>query len=131
MVYNDRRKEIINRIKKRNKMKERQLQPRHESSPFNSHSVTFEASEEKGHPLFRKDIRLRVIIFFLSKEKLLKIIRRMDQASLYRRIMMTVPMQSRMGSSFLQALKRNTVIPSSFSIRIRVKRGMAIWTLLM
>ena len=58
MVYNDRRKEIINRIKKRNKMKERQLQPRHESSPFNSHSVTFEASEEKGHPLFRKDIIL-------------------------------------------------------------------------
>lgn len=39
-------------------MKERQLQPRHESSPFNSHSVTFEASEEKGHPLFRKDIIL-------------------------------------------------------------------------
>ncbi|MGN1386496.1 MAG: peptidoglycan DD-metalloendopeptidase family protein [Bacillus sp. (in: firmicutes)] len=39
-------------------MKERQLQPRHESSPFKSHSVTFEASEEKGHPLFRKDIIL-------------------------------------------------------------------------
>ena len=59
MVYNDRRKEIINRIKKRNKMKERQLHSRHEQSPFQSHSVTtFDADEERGHPLFRKDIML-------------------------------------------------------------------------
>lgn len=59
MVYNDRRKEIINRIKKRNKMKERQLHSRHEQSPFQSHPVTtFDADEERGHPLFRKDIML-------------------------------------------------------------------------
>ncbi len=59
MVYNNRRKEIINRIKKRNKMKERQLHSRYEHSPFQSQSVTsYEANEEKGHPLFRKDIML-------------------------------------------------------------------------
>lgn len=59
MVYNDRRKEIMNRIKKRNKMKERQLHSRYEHSPFQSQSVTtYEANEERGHPLFRKDIML-------------------------------------------------------------------------
>ncbi|MBD3107842.1 M23 family metallopeptidase [Bacillus sp. AGMB 02131] len=63
MVYNDRRKEIINRIKKRNKMKERQLHSRHEQSPFQPHSVTtFDADEERGHPLFRKDIMLLKIL---------------------------------------------------------------------
>ena len=58
-MYNDRRKEIINRIKKRNKMKERQQHSRYEHSPFQSQSVTsYEANEERGHPLFRKDIML-------------------------------------------------------------------------
>jgi len=59
MVKNDRRKEIINRIKKRNKMKGQHLHSRHEYNPFQPPSVTtYEANEEAGHPLFRKDILL-------------------------------------------------------------------------
>lgn len=49
----------MNRIKKRNKMKERQLHSHYEHSPFHSQTVTtYEGNEERGHPLFRKDIML-------------------------------------------------------------------------
>lgn len=63
-MINDRRREIKKRIKKRKKMKDsQQSKSKYESHSYNpSYVTTYDITEEKNHPLFRKDIFLLKVL---------------------------------------------------------------------